>query len=153
MGHVIVTPKTMCNHNISRNEKKMSKSVILQNSAYYGIYSGYRGIFKLLNLIEFVWLLFPVQILLIFLRFELPPNCYRPQTWHLYLFFPACSISSIRKIPRITFKVGRSHDPLLQKADIVCSWTRISLSLGKRKKRKKSEYKVNKTAEPLIACL
>ena len=31
--------------------------------------------------------LFPIQILLIFLRFEPPPNflfqCYRPQTWQL----------------------------------------------------------------------
>ena len=65
--------------------------------------------------------LFPKQTLLIFLRFELLPNfifqCYRLQTWQFYLFFPALSISSIHKVPSITFKWGyRSHDPLLQKA-------------------------------------
>ena len=40
-----------------------------------------------------IQLLFPIQILLIFLRFDLPPNfifeCYRPQTWQFYLVFPA----------------------------------------------------------------
>ena len=50
--------------------------------------------------------LFPIQILLLFMRFELPPNFifqyYRPQTWQLYLFFPALSISSIHKIPIIS---------------------------------------------------
>ena len=34
---------------------------------------------------------FPIQILLIFLRLELPPNfifqCYRPQTWQFYISF------------------------------------------------------------------
>ena len=46
--------------------------------------------------------LFPihcVQIVLIFLRFERLQNfifeCYRPQTWQFYLFFPALFISGI----------------------------------------------------------
>ena len=38
---------------------------------------------------------FSIQILIIFLKFELPPNfifqCYRPQTWQFYIFFPALS--------------------------------------------------------------
>ena len=55
--------------------------------------------------------LFAIQILLIFLRFELLPDfifqCYRPQTWQFYLiFFPALSISVIHKVPRIKFKGG-----------------------------------------------
>ena len=45
---------------------------------------------------------FPIQILLVFLRFKLLPNfifqCYRPQTWQLYLFFTALSISAIRDV-------------------------------------------------------
>ena len=31
-------------------------------------------------------------------------QCYRPQTWQLYLFFPVLSISAIHKVPGITFK-------------------------------------------------
>ena len=54
--------------------------------------------------------LFPIQILLIFLRFELLPNfifeCYRPQTWQFYLFFHALFISGIHKVPGLTFKGG-----------------------------------------------
>ena len=46
---------------------------------------------------------FSIQIFLIFLRFELPPNlifqCYRPQTWQSYLFLAALSISGIHKVP------------------------------------------------------
>ena len=51
--------------------------------------------------------LFPIQILLPFPIFKLPPNfisqCYRPQTWQFYLFFPALSVSSIREVlgPRV----------------------------------------------------
>ena len=59
----------------------------------------------------FIWklVLFTCKwILLIFLRFELAPNfifqCYRPQTWQFYLFFPVLSISSIHKVPSIKFK-------------------------------------------------
>ena len=93
-------------HNIiSRNENNRSKLVILQS-------------FCVLCYIFRKWehfqitkfnrvgkpcspATFSIQILLIFLRFELPPNfifqCYIPQTWQFYL-------------------VGRSRDPLLQKA-------------------------------------
>ena len=58
---VIVTPKTMCNHNtIFRNEKNRSKLVILQTFSVlcYVIYSGNESIkfCKSLNLIEFIWL-------------------------------------------------------------------------------------------------
>ena len=53
---------------------------------------------------------FPIQILLIFLRFELPPNfifqCYRPQTWQFYLFFPALFISDTHKVPGLKFNGG-----------------------------------------------
>ena len=57
--------------------------------------------------------LFPIQILLIFLRFELPPNfifqCYRPQTWQFYLFFPALFISGTYKVSGLKFKGGQVH--------------------------------------------
>ena len=63
--------------------------------------------------------LFLIQILLIFLRFELPPNfifqCYRPPTRQFYLVFPALFISGTHKAPSITLRMGRSRDPLLQK--------------------------------------
>ena len=67
-------------------------------------------------------IIFPIQILLIFLRFELAPNFifefYIPmlqtQTWQFYLFFPALSISS--KFQVLNLRMGRSRDPLLQKA-------------------------------------
>ena len=43
-------------------------------------------------------------------RFKLLANyifqCYRPQTWQFYLFFPANFISSIHKVPSVTFKDG-----------------------------------------------
>ena len=62
---------------------------------------------------------FPIQILLVFLRFKLPPKfifqCYRIQTWVSYLFFPALSISAIHEVLGIKFKDGRSRDPQLQK--------------------------------------
>ena len=76
------------------------------------------GAFQITKFIEFMagWQglpfsnFFPIQILLIFLRFEMPPNftfqCYRPQTWQFYLFFPTLSISSIHKVSSITFKGG-----------------------------------------------
>ena len=58
---------------------------------------------------------FPIQILLVFLRFKLLPNvifqCYRPQTWQFYLFFPALSISAIHEVLGIKVKGGRSCDP------------------------------------------
>ena len=75
--------------------------------------------------------LFPIQILLIFLRFELPPNfifqCYRPPTRQFYLCFPALSISVIHKVPSITLRMGKSRDPLLQKhlTLIVCRRWRL----------------------------
>ena len=47
---------------------------------------------------------FPIQILLIFLRFK-----FYFQTWQLYLFFPALFISGIHK----------SHDQVLQRAYFV----------------------------------
>ena len=56
--------------------------------------------------------LLPIQILLLFLKFNLLPNfifqCYRPQTWQFYLFifFPALSISGTDKVPGIKFKGG-----------------------------------------------
>ena len=51
---------------------------------------------------------FPIQILLVFPRFKLPPNfifqCYRPHTWQFYLFFPALFISGIHdKVPGVKF--------------------------------------------------
>ena len=58
---------------------------------------------------------FPIQIILVFLRFKLLLNfifqCYRPQTWQLYLFFPALSVSAIHEVRGIKFKGGRSRDP------------------------------------------
>ena len=46
--------------------------------------------------------LFPIQILLPFPIFKLLPNyifqCYRPETWQFYLFFPALSVSSIHEV-------------------------------------------------------
>ena len=33
-------------------------------------------------------------------------QCYRPQTWQFYLFFPALSISAIHKVLDIKFKSG-----------------------------------------------
>ena len=57
--------------------------------------------------------LFPIQILLPFPIFKLLPNfifhCYRPQTWQLYLFFPALFISGTRKVPGLKFKGGVGH--------------------------------------------
>ena len=45
--------------------------------------------------------LFPIQILLVFPRFKLLPHfifqCYRPQTWQLYWFLSALSISGIHR--------------------------------------------------------
>ena len=59
--------------------------------------------------------LFPTQILLIFLRFELLPNlifqCYRPQTWQFFLFCPAFSISGIHKVPGLKCKGGQVTSP------------------------------------------
>ena len=50
------------------------------------------------------------------LRINLLPNfifqCYRPQTWHFYLFFPALSISGIHKVLGIKFKGGYVTWPL-----------------------------------------
>ena len=47
-------------------------------------------------------------------RFELPPNfifqCYRPQTWQFYIFFPALSFLVIHKVTSL-------RNPLLQKAN------------------------------------
>ena len=115
----VVTPKTMCNHNIiSRNKKNRSKLVILQSfsvlccifrkwehfqiTKFKSLY-GWRASLALQQL-------FPIRILLIFLRFELPPNfvfqCYWPQTWQFYLLFPALSISSIHKVLSIKLKGG-----------------------------------------------
>ena len=59
---------------------------------------------------------FPIQVLSVFLRFKLLLNflfqCYRPQTWEFYLFFPALSISAIHEVlAGIKFKGGRSHNP------------------------------------------
>ena len=53
---------------------------------------------------------FPIQILLVFLRFKLLPNfifqCYRLQTWQFYLLFSALSISAIPKVLNLRV-VGR----------------------------------------------
>ena len=101
----------------------MKEQVKISNPAKFQrimivIYSGNGSIFKSLNLIEFIWLEgkscppanFSIQILLIFLRFEVPPNfmlhCHRPQTWQFYFFFPALFISGIHKVPGIKFKGG-----------------------------------------------
>ena len=102
----IVTTKTMCNHNIiSRNEKNRSKLVILQSfSVLCYIFRKWEHfqITQFNRVYKYGWTaslalqqLFPIQILLIFLRFELLPNfifhCYRPQTWQSTYFFPAFS--------------------------------------------------------------
>ena len=51
---------------------------------------------------------FPIQILLPFPIFKLPPNfisqCYKPQTWQFYLVFPALSVSGIHEVLGIKFK-------------------------------------------------
>ena len=88
MGHVIilVSPKMMCNHNIiSRNEKNRSKLVILQSFSLlcyifrkwdhfhitkFNIVSLYGRRARLA-----LQQLFPIQILLIFLRFKLTRTC------------------------------------------------------------------------------
>ena len=88
MGEGVWPPlRNLCNHKIiSRNKRKISNT-----AKYYVINSGNGSIFKLLNLIDlnlYGWRtslslqqLFPIQILLIFLIFRLPPNyifqCYR----------------------------------------------------------------------------
>ena len=64
---------------------------------------------------------FSIQILLIFLRFELPPNfifqCYRPQTWQfLHIFFLLFPFLVFTKCQVLNLRVGRSCDPLLEKA-------------------------------------
>ena len=113
----ILTPKTMCNQNlIYRNEKNRSKLVVLQSFSIVCYIFGKLEHFQIPNFNRVCgWMatlavqqLFPIQILLIFLRFELPPKfifqCYRPQTWQLYLFFTALSISSIHKVPSIKLK-------------------------------------------------
>ena len=61
---------------------------------------------------------------------ELLPNfifqCYRPQTWQFYLFFPALSISSICKVPSIIFKGEKvTRSILLQKAYCPPSYTPV----------------------------
>ena len=52
--------------------------------------------------------LFPIQILLIFLRIKLLPNViflsYRPQTWQFYLCFPVLFISGIHKVSGLKLK-------------------------------------------------
>ena len=53
---------------------------------------------------------FPIQILLVYLRFKVIFQCYRPQTWQFYLCFPALSISAIHKVPHIKFKGGLLSD-------------------------------------------
>ena len=54
-----------------------------------------------------------------FLRFNLPPNvifqCFRPQTWQFYIFFPALSISGINNFLSIEFKVEQVMWPLAAK--------------------------------------
>ena len=54
--------------------------------------------------------LFPIQMLLIFTRFELLQNfifeSYRPQTWQFYLCFPALFISGIHKVSGLKFGGG-----------------------------------------------
>ena len=56
--------------------------------------------------------LFPIQILLTFLTFELPRNLIHANATDLklssstYIFFPALSISSIHKVPTIKSKGG-----------------------------------------------
>ena len=56
--------------------------------------------------------LFPIQNLLQFPIFNPLPNfifeCYRPQTWQFYLFFPALFISGIHKVPGWIGHVTRS---------------------------------------------
>ena len=49
---------------------------------------------------------FPIQILLVFLRFKLLPNfiLYRPQTWQFYLFF-LLSLSAIHEVLGIKLRV------------------------------------------------
>ena len=98
----IVTPKTMCNYDIiSRNERTGQKWVLLQSfSVLCYIFRTWEH-FQI-NLIElYGWRaslalqqLCPIQILLIFLRFELPPHfiyrCYRPHTWQ-FLLICSCS--------------------------------------------------------------
>ena len=124
----IVTPKTICNHNIiSRNEKNRSKLVILQSfsvlcyifrkwehfqiTKFNSLY-GWRASLTLQQL-------FPIQILLIFFRFEPPPNFifhrYRPQTWQAFspLFSPFLVFI---KFQVLNLRMERSRDPLLQKA-------------------------------------
>ena len=54
--------------------------------------------------------LFLLQILVIFLRFELALNfifyCYRSQTWQFYLVFPVLCISGAHKVSGLKFNGG-----------------------------------------------
>ena len=57
--------------------------------------------------------LFPIQISLPFPIFKLLPNCifqcYMPQIWQFYLFFPG-------QYQVLNLRVGRSHDQVQQRA-------------------------------------
>ena len=65
--------------------------------------------------------IFPIQILLPFPIFKLPPNfisqCYRPQIWQFYFSFSSLSVSSIHEVVGnlLSLRVGRSRDPYLQR--------------------------------------
>ena len=60
--------------------------------------------------------LFPIQILLIFLRFKLLPIPQTSDVAVLLFFFPALFISGIHKVPGIKLRVGRSCNQVLQRA-------------------------------------
>ena len=74
--------------------------------------------------------LFPIQILLILLRFKLLPNFifqwYRPQTWQLYLVFLLLSFLVLRKCQVLNLRMSRSHDMLLQRACEMASWCSLT---------------------------
>ena len=130
MGHMMQSPlkqlfATMTFSEMERTGQNQQSSKV---SYYYVTYSGNGSIFKSLNLIEFFMAggqakFFHTNLLIIFLRFELPPNCilqcYRPQTWQFYLLIAALFISSIHKV--LYLRVGRSCDSLLLKAYSIAS--------------------------------
>ena len=72
-----------------------------------------------------------IQILLPLPIFKLLPNfifeCYRPQTWHFYLFFPALFISGTHKVPGLKFKGGVGHVTMSCKGPIEQNFFQISL--------------------------
>ena len=112
--------------------------------------------------------LFPIQLLLIFLRFKLLPNvifhCYRPQTWQFYIVLPALFISGIHKVTRLNLRVvghlTRPAKALFSTVRDYCLCTGIYLDICgrsnrflQRNKNRKQETRKNKQETKSVAHL